>query len=85
MTLELAVSRFPHFAQARTIKIHEAKAIVTGKFGGAPAVATAPGETIADLSQATWAGEADPGPWTIGTTSDPRTIADIFIVVAYTV
>jgi hypothetical protein len=85
MTVDLDAVRFPYFAHSRVISIREAKTVVRATSSSPPVVAIAPGQATPDLSQATWAGQANPGPWTIGTNSDPKTIEDIFIIVAYTV
>lgn len=85
MTVDLAAARFPYFAQDRTITIREARTVASTTSATPPVVAIGPGQAITDLSQPIWTGQANPGPWTVGTNSDPRSITDVFVVLSYTV
>lgn len=85
MTVDLASARFPYFTQGRTVTIQQASTVVRSKSGTPPSVMIAPGQTPSDLTQATWTGQASPGSWTIGTSSDPKFLEDVFVIVAYTV
>ena len=85
MTVDLASARFPYFTQGRTITILQASTVVRSKSGTPPQVMIAPGQAPPDLTQATWTGQASPGSWTIGTSSDPKLLEDVFVILAYTV
>jgi hypothetical protein len=85
MTVDLASARFPYFTQGRTVTIRQASTVVRSKSGTPPPVMIAPGQAPLDLSQATWTGQASPGLWTVGTSSDPKLPEDIFVILAYTV
>ena len=83
MTIDLAATRFPYFVQIRGITIAAAHAIARSRSPGPIQVAVAPGQAAPDLAQQTWTGQDAPGPWTLGTASDPRLLEDLFIVLAY--
>jgi Tc toxin complex TcA C-terminal TcB-binding domain/Neuraminidase-like domain/Salmonella virulence plasmid 28.1kDa A protein/Putative peptidoglycan binding domain len=85
MTVDLASVRFPYFTRGRTVTIRQASTVVRWKSGAPPSVMIAPGQAPPDLTQAVWTGQASPGPWTIGTSSDPKLLEDVFVIVAYTV
>jgi hypothetical protein len=85
ITVDLGGTRFPYFAQGRHIVVREAKPIGRSKSGGPPQLAIAPGQTPPDPGSAVWTGQQDPGPWSVGTTADPKSIEDIFLILAYTV
>ncbi|MGE0211630.1 MAG: neuraminidase-like domain-containing protein [Parvibaculaceae bacterium] len=82
-TIELGQSRFPYFTQARQITISQARTVVRSRPPGSAVVAIAPGEDPPDVAQPVWTGSTAPGTWTIGTTSDPRTIEDVLVLLSY--
>jgi Tc toxin complex TcA C-terminal TcB-binding domain/Neuraminidase-like domain/Putative peptidoglycan binding domain len=84
ITVDLATARFPYFAQARQITIVEAKVLGRAKSGPPPPFAIAPGPAPPTLGDPNWTGLENPGPWTIGTSSDPSTIDDVFAILYYT-
>jgi hypothetical protein len=83
VTIEFAQSRFPYFAQGNTIAISQARVITRSKPPGSAIVGIAPGEDAPDLTQPEWTGSARPGTWTLGTSSDPRSIQDILVLLQY--
>lgn len=85
MTVDLASARFPYFTQGRTVTIQQASTVVRSKSGAPPSVMIAPGQAPPDLTQAIWTGQDNPGPWTIGTSADPKLLEDVFVILAYTV
>jgi hypothetical protein len=85
MTMDLGASRFPYFAQGRQITISQAKVLARSKSGPAPQVAIAPGTTPPSPDSSDWAGQQGPGLWTVGSGEDPKSISDIFVLLAYTV
>jgi hypothetical protein len=85
ITVDLSATRFPYFAQGRHIVVREAKLLGRSKSGGPPQLEIAAGQAPPDPGSTTWTGQQDPGPWTVGTTADPKSIEDIFLIVAYTV
>ena len=85
ITVDLGATRFPYLAQGRHIVVREARPIGRSKSGGPPQLAIAPGQTPSDPGSAVWTGQQDPGPWTVGTTADPRSIEDVFLILAYTI
>jgi hypothetical protein len=85
ITVELGTTRFPYLAQGRHIVVREVKALGRSKSGAPPQLAIAPGQTPPDPGSTGWTGQQDPGPWTVGTTADPKSIEDIFLILAYTV
>lgn len=78
-------ARFPYFAQGRQISICAAKVVARSKVAAAPDVAIAPGATLAGASTADWSGQQEPGMWTVGTNTDPKSIEDVFVILAYTI
>lgn len=85
MTVDLGAARFPYFAQGRQISICSAKVIARSKSAAAPDFAIAPGLTLPGSGSSEWTGQQDPGSWTVGTSADPKTIEEVFVVLAYTV
>jgi hypothetical protein len=85
ITVDLGATRFPYIAQGRLIVVREAKPIGRSKSGGPPQLVIAPGQTPPDPGSAVWTGQQDPGPWTVGATADPKSIQDVFLILAYTV
>ena len=85
INVDLASARFPYFTQGRTVTIRQASTVVRSKSGTPPQVMIAPGQAPPDLTQAVWTGEDNPGPWTIGTSADPKLLEDVFVILAYTV
>jgi ribosomal protein L7/L12 len=85
MTVDLGAARFPYFAQGRDITIHDAKVLVRSKLEPAPEVAIAPGQSLPTGSGSAWTGQQGPGSWTVGTSADPKSIEEIFVILAYTV
>jgi peptidoglycan hydrolase-like protein with peptidoglycan-binding domain len=85
MTVDLGAGRFPYFAQGREITISGAKVLARSKSAAAPEIAIAPGTTLPASSNSDWTGQQDPGSWTVGTSADPKSIEDVFVVLAYTV
>ncbi len=83
ITVDLAITRFPYLAQGRNIVIRQANAIASVKSSAAASLTIAPGQNPQDLSDSPWSGEAVPGVWTVGTSSNPKFIKDIFVVLAY--
>ncbi|HYR82605.1 MAG TPA: hypothetical protein VE422_00850 [Terriglobia bacterium] len=49
-----------------------------------PPVAIAPGDLPPDLIETIWTAQADPRPWTLATNSDPKSLDDIFVILAFT-
>ena len=84
MTVNLAATRFPYFAQGRRITIREAKVIARSKSGPPPQMVVAPGQTPPTPGSADWSGQQDPGLWAVGTAADPKSIEDVFLILAYT-
>ena len=85
LTLDLARTRFPYFAQGRQISICHAKVIARSKGDLVPDFVIAPGLSLPGSASAEWTGQQDPGSWTLGTSANPRMIADVFVVLTYTV
>jgi hypothetical protein len=85
ITVDLGTTRFPYFVQGRHIVVREAKPLARSKSGAPPQLAIAPGQTPPASGNTQWTGQQDPGPWTVGTTADPKLIEDIFLILAYTV
>jgi hypothetical protein len=85
MTVDFAATRFPHFAQSRSITISSAKLILRTRSASPVNAAVTPGQTISDLSQSTWRGQGRTGPWTFGTNSDPKLVDDVFVILSYNV
>jgi hypothetical protein len=85
ITVDLGTARFPYFAQGRTIVVRQATLSGRSKSGGPPQLAIAPGQAAPDPASTAWTGQQNPGPWTVGTTADPKSIEDIFLILAYTV
>jgi hypothetical protein len=84
MAVDLAIARFPYLVQGRQIAIREAKVLARAISGPEPQVGVGPGTAAPAATASTWTGQADPGPWTIGTASDPAVVEDIFLILAYT-
>jgi hypothetical protein len=85
ITVDLGTTRFPYFAQGRHIVVREARPLGRSKSGAPPQLAIAPGQTPPGPGSTTWTGQQDPGAWTVGTTADPKSIEDVFLILAYTV
>jgi hypothetical protein len=85
ITVDLGTMRFPYFAQGRHIVVREARPLGRSKSGAPPQLAIAPGQTPPASGSTHWTGQQDPGPWTVGTTADPKSIEDVFLILAYTV
>ena len=85
MTVDLAATRFPYFAQGRQIAFREAKVLGASKSGAPPQMAVAPGQAPPSPGSVDWTGQQDPGPWTVGTAADPKSIEDVFLILAYTI
>jgi hypothetical protein len=83
--VDFATTRFPYFAQARAITIQQASAVATSSNGAPPQIVIAPGSAPADLTKTTWPDPATPGIWTVGTSADPKTLSDVFVILAYTI
>jgi hypothetical protein len=85
ITVDLGMTRFPYFAQGRHILVREATPSGRSKSGTPPQLAIAPGQTPPAPGSTSWTGQQDPGPWTVGTTADPKSIEDVFLILKYTV
>lgn len=98
MTVDLATTRFPYFVQGREIKIDKATVFERRSAGPLPKLGVAaPGNALKPLvdssgfgpdtrlAQHTFAEEGNPGLWTFGTNSDPKLVADVFVVFEYSV
>lgn len=93
MTVDLAETRFPYFAQNRGITVGKATLIAKVKAPLQARVAIAPGQLAPeqmDLSRNPWpgAGSAErgaPGPWTFGTDVDPKAVEEVFVIFEYSV
>jgi hypothetical protein len=85
MTVDLAAARFPYFAEGRTITIREAKVIGRARSGQSATFAIAPGSAPPDPPSPGWTGQQGPGAWVVATSTDPKSIEDAFVLVAYTV
>ena len=85
LTIDLGRTRFPYFAQGRQISVCNAKVIARSKWGSAPDFVIEPGISLSDAASSDWSGQKDPGPWTVGTSAIPSEIADVFVVLTYTV
>ena len=85
ITVDLGAARFPYFAQSGQISICNAKVIARSKSATAPDFAIAPGLTLPGSGSSEWTGQQDPGSWTLVTSTDPKTIEEVFVVLAYTV
>ena len=83
ITVDLAAARFPYFAQSRRITVTKAQAIARTSSAAPVQVGIGPGEAVPDPTQDTWTGQASPGPFILGTTSDPALVADLFVILAY--
>jgi len=84
MTVDLAATRFPAFVQSREITVTEAQAIATTSLAAPVQIAIAPGQTAPDPTGGAWTGDgATPGPWTVSVNSDPKSIEDVFVILAY--
>jgi hypothetical protein len=84
ITVNLAKERFPYFVQGRTIAIRQAAVVARAASGPPPQFAIAPGTTPPATPGQAWSGDATPGPWTVSTGADPRTVQDVFVVLSYT-
>jgi hypothetical protein len=85
ITVDLGTARFPYFAQGRTIVVRQVTILGRSKSGAPPQLAIAPGQAAPDPTNTAWRGQQAPGPWTVGTSADPKSIQDIFLILAYTV
>ncbi len=95
MTVDLATTRFPYFVQGRDISINEAMVFERTSLATQPQIAVTPGLTTPTLAESTWVGPGpglarsistgpgDPGLWTFGTDSNPKSVDDVFVVFAY--
>jgi peptidoglycan hydrolase-like protein with peptidoglycan-binding domain len=84
MLLNLAPSRFPYFAQGKTIGVQEAQVLARAAAGGSMPATIAPGANPQDLSKTTWTDPATAGPWTISIGSGSAGIGEIFVILTYT-
>jgi hypothetical protein len=95
LTVDLAQTRLPYFVQGRDISIDKATALEKSS-SPLPKIAITPGETKTPTLDTSVISEfhglaesrpsrGRPGFWTFGTDSDPKTIADIFVIFEYTV
>jgi len=95
LTVDLAQTRLPYFVQGRDISIDKATALEKSS-SSLPKIAITPGETKTPTLDTSVVSEfhglaesrpsrGRPGFWTFGTDSDPKTIADIFVIFEYTV
>lgn len=84
MVVDLAATRFPYFAQGRTITIQQAQVLVRSTAAVPPSATIAPGKNPQDLSKTTWTDAAGPGPWTIAASSDPGSINEIYVIMTFT-
>lgn len=83
LTVDLATTRSPYFVQNREITVKEARVIARTKPTTSAQVAIAPGVATPDLAQNPWTGQGTPGPWTLGTDSDPMLVEDVFVILSY--
>jgi hypothetical protein len=82
MTVDIASSRFPYFVQSQPITIVGAEVasvppLTQGQLGITPG--SHPGDPFVNA----WIGEAQPGPWTIATSADQKSLKDLFVVLHY--
>jgi hypothetical protein len=85
LTLDLGVARFPYFAQGRQILIREAKVIARSTTPSAVPVVVWPGATLPPASTDDWTGQQAPGVWTLQAAGDPKTLENVFVLLAYTI
>lgn len=90
MTVNLAAPRFPYFVQNRAISITQATVVAKTKSTSPVRVAVTPGTEITetDMTRNPWPGEGsldvgNPGPWTLGTDAVPKSLEDVFVIIAF--
>jgi hypothetical protein len=85
ITIDLAAARFPYFVQTQRLTVMKAQALaITRADAGSPTqMAIAPGATAPDPTQGAWNGQSVPGPWTVSTSSDPKLLEELFVILEY--
>ncbi len=98
ITVDLATTRFPYFVQGREISINKSTVFERTSVAALPQIAiTPPGQTtptvggstsvgpLPGLAQGKSTAKGKPGTWTFGTDSNPKDVADVFVIFHYSV
>jgi hypothetical protein len=84
ITVNLVPERFPYFVHGRTVTICQATVMVRAISGPAPQFAITPGPAPSTSASETFTGDEAPGPWTVSTGADPKTVQDVVVIVSFT-